>query len=388
MKQLYILICFLSISLSAQTAFYNAGNLGIHNNSKIGFHTSLINNADFDDTKGFVGFYGDTQISISGITPSFNEVTIDNENGVFLNTSINISGDVFFIEGDFITPIINAQNANIYVNFNKTNQNALGINNSKIDGYALATNKQNFTFPVGDTDYYRPLILASEAINTKAKCAYYSENPNTPSAFTTNFLTVRKPRIIDYISNKEFWHLESTLNSNVTLSWNVNSNLAAITDDITTIIVVGWSKSLQRWVDLGRSLSKGNIFDGAVTSKSFTPSDYEIITLGTYDNPTNVLNVDNYLVTPNGDGKNDTLIFEELTLSLNKDFQIFDLQIFDRFGLKVFEKENYSNEFNGISNTGSFVIKSNSGLPSGIYFYLINLKNINKTFQGFLYLTR
>ena len=81
-----------------------------------------------------------------------------------------------------------------------------------------------------------------------------------------------------------------------------------------------------------------------IESDSFVPDDYDIITIAGFAVPTRLIELDNYLVTPNGDGANDFLQIPELELSPNN-----RIRIFDRNGLKVFEKDNYTNEFTGFA---------------------------------------
>jgi len=76
-------------------------------------------------------------------------------------------------------------------------------------------------------------------------------------------------------------------------------------------------------------------------------------------------------VSANGDGLNDWL-----DLSFMNGVE---LQIFNRYGMVVYNKSNYYKEWNGKDNN------SNS-LPSGVYYYVIkNTNNENKT--GWIYLT-
>jgi gliding motility-associated-like protein len=93
--------------------------------------------------------------------------------------------------------------------------------------------------------------------------------------------------------------------------------------------------------------------------------------------------LDNYLLTPNNDGINDVLVIEELELSPNN-----TIQIYDRNGLKVFELNNYTDEFNGFSNIDNLVINREQGLPRGVYFYLINMIDLGLNYQGFLVIER
>ncbi len=123
---------------------------------------------------------------------------------------------------------------------------------------------------------------------------------------------------------------------------------------------------------------------GFVSSQSFVPDDYEVLTLASsFGDPQEIITVDNYIVTPNGDGNNDSLIIPELELSPNN-----TLQIFDRYGLKVFEMENYTDEFQGFANTGTILMGKEKGLPIGVYFFIVEMKDLDLDFQGFLYLAR
>jgi gliding motility-associated-like protein len=160
-----------------------------------------------------------------------------------------------------------------------------------------------------------------------------------------------------------------------------------LTEDSTTIVLLGWSKLGNRWENLGATSVLGNLEQGFITSNSFLPSDYEMITLGSSKIPfepleREVVSLENYFVSPNGDGINDTFIVPELADSPNN-----IVAIYDRYGIKVFEKSNYTNDFSGTANTGDAIINRNQGLPPGIYFYTIFMIDLNLDYQGFLYLT-
>jgi gliding motility-associated-like protein len=70
--------------------------------------------------------------------------------------------------------------------------------------------------------------------------------------------------------------------------------------------------------------------------------------------------------TPNGDAFNQTLVFENLEF-----FPENNITIFNRWGNKIYEKENYQNDWDG------------NGAAVGTYYYIINLNNVdNKTHKG------
>lgn len=380
-KHLYLIGIFIGLGLHAQTALYNSGNLRIHENGQIGFHTNLINDASFDQNLGLVGFYGSGSISIAGaFAPLFFDVEIANDNGVTLQTIVNTANNTNFISGDFITP---RNQPGIFYNFLEDAFFNGESNRSKINGYAQMTNRENYVFPVGDAQQLRSLVLNSEAINSEARCAYFREDPNAPSSFGSSFNTDRRSIRIGAISTAEFWRLEGAVASTVTLSWNERSDIAALTDDINTLVVMGWSKTGNQWVSLENTALGGDLTSGFITSETFTPNDFEILTFGSTNTPTETLTLDNYYLSPNGDGLNDVLIIPELEFSPNN-----SVRIFDRFGLKVFDKKNYTNEFDGTADDSSISIAREKGLPAGVYFYLVSLDDLQLNYQGFLYLAR
>ena len=138
-----------------------------------------------------------------------------------------------------------------------------------------------------------------------------------------------------------------------------------------------------------------------VTDESYDPNDEEGNTTdkdldGDFDFPTFVRDVVAYLppdlgdiyngVTPNGDGKNETFVVQNIRY-----FPKNNIQIFNRWGAKVYEKDSYNNEFNGYSD-GDVTIGRGEKLPEGTYYYVLSYTNeeINETntVSGYIYLTR
>ncbi|UWY28023.1 gliding motility-associated C-terminal domain-containing protein [Flavobacterium sp. TR2] len=93
-------------------------------------------------------------------------------------------------------------------------------------------------------------------------------------------------------------------------------------------------------------------------------------------------------ISPNGDGRNDKMIIEGLD-----NYQYNTLEIFNRWGVKVYSTENYGqngNYFIGISE-GRATINQDSKLPTGTYFYVLKYVDANgnaKEKAGYLYLVR
>ncbi len=71
------------------------------------------------------------------------------------------------------------------------------------------------------------------------------------------------------------------------------------------------------------------------------------------------------IITPNGDTHNE--YFEILNLETHKGN---NLKIFNRWGVKVYESDNYQNNWRG------------EDLPDGTYYYILTVPDINKEYKG------
>ena len=93
-------------------------------------------------------------------------------------------------------------------------------------------------------------------------------------------------------------------------------------------------------------------------------------------------------ITPNEDGLNDFFFIQGIEIyPQNK------LQIFNRWGVMVYEKEGYGTDadlFYGISD-GRTTVRKNEELPSGTYFYILTFTETNPgeaEYTGYLYINR
>ena len=83
--------------------------------------------------------------------------------------------------------------------------------------------------------------------------------------------------------------------------------------------------------------------------------------------------------SPNGDGIGDTFIIEGLHR-----FPDNTLEIYNRWGSKVFSQNSYQNDWNGIAN-GKGVLRKNQKLPAGPYFYVLIAKQ-DQIYKGWMYI--
>ena len=384
---LHIAFLLSACSVVAQSGLYHNGNMQVHNNANIGLHTDFINNANFNPATGLVGFYGNEVIQVSGnVSPTLWDTEIMSRSNVFFQIPVSVRNNVNFIDGNFLSP---ANNQAVYLNFMDQGFFTGESNESKVTGFAAVNNREIFSFPVGDQAQLRPLTLLSQSTTPLAICAYFFENPSNPSSILESFDTDQKVQEIGKVSEREFWILQSDVPAQVSIAWNVRSGLGTIPNaTMESIIIVGWSKAEQEWVIIGNSATSGDINRGFITSETFVPSEYAAITFGTIPLPTDTFAVNNpslgnYFLSPNGDGINDSWIIDNLEESPNN-----SVRIFNRYGQKVFEQINYTNEFHGIANTGTMISNQGIGLPEGVYFYLVTLEDVELEYTGFLFLDR
>ncbi|SFD42850.1 gliding motility-associated C-terminal domain-containing protein, partial [Algibacter pectinivorans] len=75
------------------------------------------------------------------------------------------------------------------------------------------------------------------------------------------------------------------------------------------------------------------------------------------------------VITPNGDEFNE--FFSVSTID-GCDF-VIEVQIFNRWGAKIYENSDYQNNWNGFTHNSS--VGKAEKVPNGTYFYIVNLKN-------------
>ncbi|UAJ14026.1 tandem-95 repeat protein [Aquirufa lenticrescens] len=89
-------------------------------------------------------------------------------------------------------------------------------------------------------------------------------------------------------------------------------------------------------------------------------------------------------ITPNGDGKNDTLIFRGLP-GLNIENR---LTIYNRWGNIVFSTGNYQNNWSGQTDNAFGALATDSQLPDGTYYYILDFFGARPNLGNYVYLDR
>jgi gliding motility-associated-like protein len=113
-----------------------------------------------------------------------------------------------------------------------------------------------------------------------------------------------------------------------------------------------------------------NVFQWKVVNGNCSDSSIVTITLKTAEECLDPIEIPSG-ITPNADGKNDVFFIKNLS-----DYPINNLEIYNRWGIKIYESANYQNNWSGQSEQGD--------LPDGTYFYILNVKSINKSYKGYI----
>ena len=185
-----------------------------------------------------------------------------------------------------------------------------------------------------------------------------------------------------------------TNTGNVTLyNISIDDPIVAVTGGPISMLLPGESDSqtfTATYVITRADLDTGSVTNQA-TAIGYDPQNNQITDLS--DDPQTVAENDPTVVitigvdipeifTPNGDGVNDTFAIAGL-----ENFDNPSLQVFNRWGAKVFEATPYQNNWDGKSE-GQFVYDQVSKLPVGTYYYVLKLGKNFKPIVGWVYLDR
>ena len=374
-----LLIFWLGLySISAQEVLRHDGELQLFEEAQIGIFSNLENNASLELNQGLIGFYGNTNQKINGSLPvDFYDMELFNPNGITLNTLATIENNLNFVAGNINS--IGTLEAPL-LTFNESAFHTGASDQSKAITPIQSLAKSQFVLPLGTTDYYRPIEVAFSETSFDVQSMYKWVGNN--DSFQSNYPINQKESSIRTIENQEIWEIENAMGAlQVTLHWDNRTTSSETIEDIDNIIVVGWHRVDQEWHNLGNSETTGTRENGTITSFIFDGPDYTAVTFGTITNSNPKFEISSQLISPNGDGIHDALTFENIDEMPNN-----VLEVFNRYGILVFQLKNYTADFVGYANVDNAITRS-KGLASGIYYYILTNKDDGEMFQGFFYLT-
>ncbi len=395
-----ILYLFLALAVSSVTGFaqiVNKGGLYVSTNAVFSTHypfenkiaadfrnngvfyiyNDLINNGAFFDYKGSTPqgttiFKSDRKQAISGSSISkFNSIVFDNTTE---DIAIDLSGDIIVEnEMEFLNGIAKVDDQFGSVTFLKNAKSKEVGHHSYLEGTIEKEGDSEFVFPIGDKGYSRSAMISAPK---NAKDVFSGRYSLDDSSFFEAHKS--KSGALDLINNREYWTIErkATNQSDVilTLSWDENTTPKELLGNVEKELrIVRWDDKQGLWVD------EGGIVD--VANKTITtPANvggYGFFTLGAVKTDwllENDIVIYNY-VSANGDGKNDYFLIENIT-----NFPNNKVEIFNRWGVRVFETTNYDstgNVFRGYTD-GRVNVKKNERLATGTYYYVFSYEYVNE----------
>ena len=86
--------------------------------------------------------------------------------------------------------------------------------------------------------------------------------------------------------------------------------------------------------------------------------------------------------SPNGDGLNDNLVFTGL-----ENYPQSHLHVYTRSGQLVYQSDDYQNDWDGRTLSPARAgLTNNERVPTGTYYYILELGGANRTIKGFVYI--
>lgn len=317
--------------------------------------------------EGYTRFVGYSEQELSGSNPiNLNNVLFENQiTGIsfLLDNDVNIYG-----VADFTWGIVDNTNYIGHLTFYENADNINTSDNSHVNGPVYKIGNKDFTFPIGKDGFYRWAGLSRMEDNSAIyKATYFLENSDEIHPHD-----LKSAGIIE-IDNQEYWILDKETSTDeevlISLSWNEETTPSSIYEAAADdgIIIVRWDEQSNMWVDEGGVVDRDN--------KSVTTAIKKdgLFTLGRIDSditlPCDIIIYN--AVTPNGDGINDYFRIDVGTEDCVKNLNVM---IFNRWGVKVFETNNYGPRgdiFDGFSS-GRLTLGNNNRLPSGTYYYILD----------------
>ncbi|WP_413513587.1 gliding motility-associated C-terminal domain-containing protein [Myroides odoratus] len=322
------------------------------------------------------------QIAGNGIS-SFHHVTFNSpvQTVAFdLKNNIEAKGTVDFQSGIVkVDTVFNpvTQVSNGMLTFHQGSKAINVSNDSHVDGQVEKIGKEGFTYPTGNQQKYRyarisapkdveDVFVGQYVYNDEA---FFTARPNTAG-------------VIKVVNNKEYWIIDKADGNKsdvlLTLSWDeLTTSPEVLKDPEGELHIVRWDAKQQLWID------EGGVVD--MSSKEVTTiatvKGYGFFTLATVkkdwvlDGDVVIYN----LVTPDGDGKNDYFIIDNI-----KNYPNNKVEIFNRWGARVYETTQYDSNGDGSSNVfkgyseGKVTVDKGSKLPSGTYYYVVTYEYTDK----------
>ncbi len=239
-----------------------------------------------------------------------------------------------------------------------------------------------------------PELVFEDACSTNMSVEFNETSTNTGDA--TDYIIIREWTVTDDCGNQAIYAqtINVTLEGSIT-SFDTALCIEDLPFDLFNLLSGDYETNGTWEVVSGVATLDGSIFDPSTVelgdyvfqynvTQSDCPSETQV-TINVHDDcvvlPCGEEDVIiSTTLTPNGDQWN-----EYFTVTGVEDCGfVVELQIFNRWGAKIYENFNYQNDWNGFASKAS--IGGSDKVPTGTYYYVINLRNSGlKPFAGPIY---
>jgi gliding motility-associated-like protein len=378
MKRLLIILFSLSFVNGFAQGFYNKGTIvSLSTNAILTVPDSLlntgtiINDGDLQISGAWVNL-GTYEVGTGQINFNSNQVqTINHNSQSFGRLTISGTGEKQFLANITIESELDLQSSVLKsVNNAKIilNQGAIvlgGSDQSHIVGPVEAKGTGDWLFPIGNGTTYLPVEMLG-VMDATASATLTLNELSAGQTLTGDFEIAK-------LSSKRYWELVlggGSLNqSKIKLPLSDDDGL---TDNLDLLVVAGSSNALNSYTSIGQSDLSGNLTLGSVMSEESPAVTFFAIAALTGETDIEVFNG----ISVSVNGKNDFLRIRNIELYPNN-----QVTIFNRWGDRVFDMPGYDNDqksFRGESN------QTGTKLPSGTYFYSIDLGDSSVNTTGYL----
>lgn len=236
-----------------------------------------------------------------------------------------------------------------------------------VDGYVKVYHDQPFTFPIGSNGRYRPVAITGAR---KTSAAYFDSDPELLNGVNSS----TKDQKIARLSSSEYWDINGTQSTIITLTWDESSSIEKLTEkDINRLAIVGWKNNqwevikselddfgLDRNVDnaiSGKDLSKFE--QGSISTRSpIVPDEYDYYTLGVLNTDLGENNKSDFWIAPNPQFSN-----TEFNIKYRLPTETGTIRIFSPESKEVLDQK----------ISGKFGILTVPGINSGPGIYVVGI---------------
>jgi hypothetical protein len=166
-----------------------------------------------------------------------------------------------------------------------------------VDGYVRNLGAGLFVYPVGDNGFFGPFAATgagtvgayfhTDATNAVTSNLAGGNYPVLPA--TGPFPTTSKSMSLGTVSTVEYWDIDGTNASKISLTYDAGSAVGTLTgSSLNKLTIVGWDPATSQWVKIPSTVDVTSVLGGAsnlttgsiTTNSTVIPNNFTVYTLG------------------------------------------------------------------------------------------------------------